>query len=32
MRVIVTEMGQDLRKELFFDKINEQNQIADEKF
>lgn len=27
MRVIVTEKGQDLRKELFFDKINQQNTI-----
>ena len=27
MRVIVTEKGQDLRKELFFDKLNQQNTI-----
>ena len=33
MRVIVTEKGQDLRKELFFDKINNQAsiQLADDK-
>jgi hypothetical protein len=30
MRVIVTEKGQDLRKEFFFDQINEQNQMADD--
>lgn len=27
MRVIVTEKGQDLRKELFFDKINHQSTV-----
>lgn len=32
MRFIVTEKGQELRKEIFFDKINEQNAIADDLF
>ncbi len=27
MRVIVTEKGQDLRKELFFEKLNTQNPM-----
>ena len=32
MRVIVTEKGQDLRKEFFMDKINGLNQQAEENY
>lgn len=32
MRVIVTEKGQEFRKEFFFDNINEQNTMAEEQF
>ena len=32
MRVIVTEKGQEIRKELFFDNMNDPNTVAEEQY
>jgi len=32
MRLYVTEKGQEMRKELFFDNVNEANEKAEEDY